>query len=53
MISKEQALQVVIEALNVAIKSGCYGLVEAKNVVSALDVLTAKEEPLELTKAED
>jgi hypothetical protein len=44
MMSKEQALQVVIEALNVAIKNGCYGLLETKNIVGALDVLTTPSE---------
>lgn len=44
-----EALQVIMEALNVAIKNGCYGLVETKNIVNALGVLTIAITPKEDT----
>ena len=34
------ALQIINEALNIAIAKGCYGLVEVTNIVKALEELT-------------
>ena len=33
----ETAKQVLVEALDIAIKKGCYGLNEVNNIVKALD----------------
>ena len=35
----EQALQILAEALNIAIVKGCFGLIEATNIVKALEHL--------------
>jgi hypothetical protein len=35
----EQALQILKEALNIAIAKGCFGLVETTNIVKAIDHL--------------
>jgi hypothetical protein len=36
---KDTAIQVINEALNIAIAKGCFGLVEVTNIVKALEVL--------------
>ena len=36
------ALQVVAEALNIAIAKGCYGFVEVTNIVKAIEHLEAQ-----------
>lgn len=33
----EQALQILKEALNIAIAKGCFGLIETTNIVKAID----------------
>ena len=33
----EQALQILKEALNIAIAKGCFGLIETTNIVKALE----------------
>ena len=33
----ENAKQILVEALDIAIKKGCYGLNEVNNIVKALD----------------
>ena len=35
----EQAIQIIKEAIHIAISTGCYGLVETTNIVKALEVL--------------
>lgn len=40
--TKEQALQIVAEAMDVAISKGAFGLVEVSNIVKALEVLNGK-----------
>ena len=35
----EQALQILKEALNIAIAKGCFGLVETTNIVKAIEHL--------------
>jgi hypothetical protein len=35
----EQALQILKEALNIAIAKGCFGLIEVTNIVKALEFL--------------
>jgi hypothetical protein len=35
----EQALQILKEALNIAIAKGCFGLIETTNIVKALEIL--------------
>jgi len=37
--NRETAIQMVNEAMNIAIAKGCYGLVEVSNIVKALDYL--------------
>ena len=37
--NNKTAKQIVNEALNIAISKGCFGLVEVKNIVKALDFL--------------
>jgi hypothetical protein len=34
-----QAKQIIVEALNMAIAKGCFGLIEVTNIVKALEVL--------------
>ena len=36
------AKQIIKEAINVAISRGCFGLIEVKNIVSALDYLDSQ-----------
>jgi hypothetical protein len=33
------AKQIIIEAINMAMKNGCYGIVETMNIVKAIEVL--------------
>jgi hypothetical protein len=35
----EQALQILKEALNIAIAKGCFGLIETTNIVKALETI--------------
>lgn len=35
----EQAIQILKEALNIAIAKGCFGLIETTNIVKALEHL--------------
>jgi len=35
----EQALQILKEALNIAIAKGCFGLIETTNIVKAIEQL--------------
>ena len=37
---KETAIQIINEALNIAIAKGCFGLVEVTNIVKAVEVIT-------------
>lgn len=41
--TKKDSLQIIAEALNIAISKGCYGLVEASNIVKALEKLNEEE----------
>lgn len=34
------AKQVIMEAIDMAMKNGCYGIVESTNIVKAIEVLT-------------
>ena len=36
---KETALQVINEALNIAIAKGCFGLIEVTNIVKAIEFI--------------
>ena len=36
------AIKILQEAANIAIKAGCFGLVEVTNIVKALEVLNAE-----------
>lgn len=48
------AIQVITEALNLAMTKGCFGLIENRNIVKALDVLNQEEQPkIEILKEED
>jgi hypothetical protein len=38
----EQALQILKEALHIAIAKGCYGLIETTNIVKALEHLESQ-----------
>lgn len=40
--NKEQALQIISEALNISIQKGCFGLLETTNIVKALEVLNTE-----------
>jgi hypothetical protein len=35
----EQAIQIIKEAIHIAISKGCFGLVETTNIVKSLEVL--------------
>lgn len=37
--NRETAIQMVNEAMNIAIAKGCFGLLEVTNIVKALDFL--------------
>ena len=37
--NRETAIQMVNEAMNIAISKGCFGLLEVTNIVKALDYL--------------
>ena len=36
----KNAIQIVNEALNIAIAKGCFGLIEVTNIVKAVEVIT-------------
>ena len=38
----EQALQILKEALNIAIAKGCFGLIETTNIVKAIEYFENK-----------
>lgn len=42
--NKKLAVQIITEALNLAMTKGCFGLVENTNIVKALDVLNQEGE---------
>ena len=47
--NQEKALQIIIEALNISIKNGCFGLIETTNIVKAIEVLkTPQVETVEI-----
>ena len=37
---KETAIQIINEALNIAIAKGCFGLVEVTNIVKAVEFIS-------------
>jgi len=37
---KDTAIQVINEALNIAIAKGCFGLVEVTNIVKAVELIS-------------
>jgi hypothetical protein len=39
---KETAIQIINEAINIAIAKGCFGLVEVTNIVKAIEFLQAQ-----------
>lgn len=43
------AKQIIKEAINVAISRGCFGLIEVKNIVSALDYIEQIPEQIKQT----
>ena len=46
--TNKEALQIVAEAINIALSKGAFGLIEASNVIKALETLN--EAPKEETK---
>ena len=40
----KNAKQIISEALHIAIAKGCYGLIEVKNIVAALDKIEASSD---------
>ena len=46
MMELEKAKQIIIEALNMAMLKGCYGLIENQNIIQALN--TIQNLPIEL-----
>jgi len=40
--NQQQALQIVNEALNIAIARGCFGLTEVTNIVKALEIVNSQ-----------
>ncbi len=49
---KKLAIQIITEAINLAMTKGCFGLVENSNIVKALDAINA-EPTFELLKEEE
>ena len=49
---KITANQIIKEAINVAISRGCFGLIEVKNIVSALDYIEQIPEQTKETQIE-
>ena len=41
---KETAVQIINEALNIAIAKGCFGLVEVTNIVKAVEGVSGQPE---------
>jgi hypothetical protein len=41
---KDTAIQIINEALNIAISKGCFGLVETTNIVKALELINDQPE---------
>jgi hypothetical protein len=41
---KDTAIQIINEALNIAIAKGCFGLVEVTNIVKAVKLITDQPE---------
>ena len=39
---KDTAIQVINEALNIAIAKGCFGLVEVTNIVKAVELISSQ-----------
>ncbi len=39
---KKTALQIISEAMNIAIAKGCFGLIEVSNIVKAIEVLESQ-----------
>ncbi len=39
---KKTALQIISEAINIAIAKGCFGLIEVSNIVKAIEVLESQ-----------
>jgi hypothetical protein len=53
MTDKNFHKQVVVEALDIAIKKGCFGLVETTNIVNAVNALQLNiQEPLTIQENE-
>ena len=42
--NKNTALQILNEALNIAIAKGCFGLIEVTNIVKAVELITEQPE---------
>jgi hypothetical protein len=42
--TQELANQIISEAFNVALLKGCFGLIEASNIVRAIDFLSSQNE---------
>ena len=40
---KKTSIQIINEALNIAIQKGCYNLVEVTNIVNALNLLNNED----------
>jgi len=52
---KKTALQVISEAMNIAIAKGCFGLLEVSNIVKAVELLNSQPDVEfgEITTEED
>jgi hypothetical protein len=42
--NKQRAIQTIKEAVNIALKDGSFGLIEAKNIILSLDYIETLEE---------
>jgi len=42
--NKQRAIQTIKEAINIALKDGSFGLIEAKNIILSLDYIETLEE---------
>jgi hypothetical protein len=42
--NKQRAIQTIKEALNIALKDGSFGLIEAKNIILSIDYIETLEE---------
>jgi len=48
----QTAIQIINEAINIAISKGCFNLIEAKNTISALDFINQLTEQTKQSEIE-